>query len=76
MVDVRVKERVLEALAELPPELQRRVADFARALVESQPKGTPGPELLKIAGILDAASAAEMTAAIEQGCEQVDPREW
>lgn len=76
MVDRNVREQVLRHLEELPLELQRRVADFAQALATSQPKGTPGHEVLKLAGIMDPADAAEMIAAIEEGCEQVDPREW
>ena len=76
MVDSRIREQVLRDLDELPPPMQQRVADFARALVDSKPRGTPGPELLPLVGILDAQSAEEMRAAIEEGCEQVDPRDW
>ncbi|HEY8667631.1 MAG TPA: hypothetical protein VIL86_13265 [Tepidisphaeraceae bacterium] len=42
----------------------------------STQRGTPIAELMKLAGTLDAQSAAEMMRAIEEGCEQVDPNDW
>ena len=76
VVDARVREQLLQRLGELPLELQRRIVEFADALAGSQLKGTPGRELVRLAGILDPVAAAEMIAAIEEGCERVDPREW
>ena len=42
----------------------------------SSPRGVAGSELVPLAGILPEEAAAEMSAAIEAGCEQVDPSEW
>jgi hypothetical protein len=50
--------------------------DFAHSLAEGRPRGTPGRELLKFAGILSPEEAKEMTDAIEEGCERIDPNEW
>jgi hypothetical protein len=36
------------------------------------PKGIPGKDLRRFAGILDPESAREMIQAIEEGCERVD----
>jgi hypothetical protein len=52
------------------------VIAFADALVLSNPKGTPGRDLLRFAGTLDEDSAREMQDAIEGACERVDVNEW
>jgi hypothetical protein len=56
--------------------MQRRVLDFARAMAESTPQGTPGKELLQFAGIMTPAEADEFLRSIEEDCERVDPNEW
>jgi hypothetical protein len=71
-----VKSEIERELERLPPHLQRRVLEFARALVLSQPKGMSGDYLLKFAGILSDEDADAMLKAIDEGCEQVDPDGW
>jgi len=69
MTHSSIKEEIVEKLDYLPPELQKRVLDFTRMLVLSAPKGVPGKQLLRFAGILDPADAQTMAQAIEAGCE-------
>ena len=75
MIDAAIREQLLKELEQLSPNLQRRVVDFAAALVQSVPKGTPGDQLLRFAGVLDPEDAREMIEAIEAGCERVDGNE-
>jgi hypothetical protein len=76
MVSAVIRDELLARLDQLPVELQRRVISFADALVLSNPKGTPGRDLVRFAGILDDESAREMQEAIEDGCERVDENGW
>jgi len=76
MSDLSIKQEIVRELDRLPIELQRRVLDFTQALVLSLPKGVPGKQLLRFAGILESEDAQAMTQAIEAGCEQVDVNEW
>ncbi len=71
-----IKQEILKELDRLPPELQRQVLDFARALGSSVSEGVPGKELLRFAGILTPEEAELMERAIEEGCERVDLSEW
>jgi hypothetical protein len=76
MVSAIIKDELLSRIDQLPVELQRRVIAFADALVLSNPKGTPGRDLLRFAGTLGEDSAREMQEAIEDACERVDVNEW
>ena len=71
-----IKQEIVKQLDHLPPELQRRVLDFTQALILSSPKGVPGRQLLRFAGVLREEDAKTMTQAIQSGCEQVDTDEW
>jgi len=75
-VQKELKERLLEDFESLPTEMQRRVGEFAHALVLTKPQGTPARELLAFAGTMDPESAREIREAIEEGCERVDLDEW
>ena len=70
-----IREKLLEQVDVLPYDLQRRVLDFAQALVMSAPKGVPGKELLKFSGVISKEDARQMLEAVEEGCEKVDD-EW
>ena len=76
MVEVTVKEQVLNDLEQLSPEMQARAAWLVHALVEAGPRGIPGRDLLGFAGAIDAVSIREMEEAIEDGCERIDPEAW
>ena len=76
MVDTSVQNELLKQMEQLPARMQHRVLDYARALAESTPQGTPGDELLKFAGIMTPAEADEFLRGIEEDCERVDPNDW
>lgn len=71
-----LKEQLLDDFERLPAEMQRKVGEFAHALVLTTPRGTPARQLLPLVGTLDPESAREMREAIEEGCERVDMNEW
>jgi hypothetical protein len=71
-----IEEEIIKELDRLPPELQRRVLEFTRALALSLPKGVPGKQLLRFFGVLSAEDARAMAQAIEAECEQVDHNAW
>ncbi len=76
MVLAAVKEQILSDLERLAPEQQKRAAELVHGLVAPLPRGASVDDLLRVAGTLDPQSALEMTAAIEEGCEQVDLDAW
>jgi hypothetical protein len=76
VMDSSLREELLKEMDGLPTAMQRRVLDFARALAESTPQGTPGNELLQFAGIMTPSEADEFLRGIEEDCERVDPNEW
>jgi hypothetical protein len=55
---------------------QRQVLDFARILSITQPKGVRGDSLLSFAGTIPSEELAQMQAAIEADCEQIDIHGW
>ena len=71
MITEAFQHEVIEQLEKLPMEKQQQVLDFAKALSTAQTQGIPGKELLKYIGTIDSDDLAEMSAAIEEGCEQV-----
>jgi hypothetical protein len=76
MVDSQIQLDLVRQLEQLPLAGQRKVLDYARALAESTPRGTPGKALLSFVGIVTAEDCRTMADAIEAGCEQVDAHEW
>lgn len=71
-----IKQEILKRLDQLPPQLQRQVLEFSQGLALSVPKGGPGVDLLRFAGVLGDEDAKAITEAIEEGCERVDSNEW
>ncbi|HEX3048588.1 MAG TPA: hypothetical protein VHY08_27815 [Bacillota bacterium] len=69
MTDSTLSEELLKQLDQLPPESQKKVLEFARALNAINPKGKPGKDLLKFAGTIDSDSLKIMEKAVEYGCE-------
>jgi hypothetical protein len=65
------QQELLKQVDQLSPALQRRVLDYARALAESTPRGTPGDELLQFAGIMTPSEADEFLRSIEEDCEKL-----
>ncbi|MBI5529808.1 MAG: hypothetical protein HY897_26080 [Deltaproteobacteria bacterium] len=70
-----VSSVLVEQLRKLGPQQQRRVLDFARALVETGSRGVPGRDLLGFAGAISPAEADAMNRAVEEACEKVSD-EW
>jgi hypothetical protein len=69
-------DEVVEQLKVMPQPLQRQVLEFARSLVKSEVRGTPGQQLLRFAGSIPSDDLQLMREAIEQDCERVDVDEW
>ena len=71
-----VRDEIARQVEKLPPAMQERVLRFASSLASALPVGESGASLRRFAGSLDSISAREMMAAIEEGCERVDPSDW
>ncbi|MEW6327119.1 MAG: hypothetical protein AB1487_05930 [Thermodesulfobacteriota bacterium] len=76
MLNTAVKKEIINQVGRLDYEQQRRVLDFARALLLASPKGVSGKQLLSFAGTIPADDLKAMEQAIEDGCEKVDINEW
>jgi len=75
-MDTDLREQLLEQVTVLPQHLQWRVLEFARSLATPLPKGASGKDLAQFAGTISPEDAAEMLAAIEEACENVDEDAW
>lgn len=75
-MNTSIVEAVVEQLRDMPQHLQWQVLEFARALVKAEVRGSPGQQLLGLAGGIALAELQQMSEAIEQGCERVDINEW
>ncbi|MEX2375083.1 MAG: hypothetical protein WD942_05785 [Dehalococcoidia bacterium] len=71
-----VKKELLEELDRLGIEDQHRVLEFVRTIRAARPRGTPGSDLIRFAGVLSTEEADRMMAVIEDGCERVDADGW
>jgi len=79
-------EQFTEQYVSLPIEAKHQAEEFVAFLSQkyapfAQPtttrvQGIPGRELLRFAGTIEADDLEKMSAAIEEGCEQVDHNEW
>ena len=76
MVSPVIRDKLLEQLDQLSLPQQRKVLDFADALVQAKPRGVPGKELAQYIGLIDEQSLREMQEAIEEHCGRIDPDEW
>jgi hypothetical protein len=55
---------------------RKRVLEYARTLSERTPRAVSGASLLPLAGSVPESDMAEIEAAIEEGCEKVNPGAW
>jgi hypothetical protein len=76
MISPNVEQELHRHLALLPMAQQRQVLDFARILSTIQLQSANGRSLLSFAGTMLAEGLAQMRAAIEADCEQVDVNGW
>ena len=71
-----LKTEIMRRVESLPQEEQRQLLAYFDNFEYGEVRGEKGAALLAFAGTLDAASAAEMSSAIESGCEAIDVPEW
>ena len=69
-------DKVVEQLEQLPTESQQRVLEFVQSLAVTTPRGVPGKEFIKFAGLIPEDDLALIEDAIEAGCEQINWDEW
>ncbi len=74
MIQNQLRQEILHEIDRLPDERQHRALRLIRRL--ATPRGAPVEALLPYFGCIDDESAKEMTMAIEEECEQVDPDGW
>ena len=67
-------QEIVQRLDKLTPMQQKQVLDFALELSEELSKRYPGEKLLKLVGTISPEDLEIMKQAIEEGCEQIDPR--
>lgn len=75
-MSISIIDEVIEQLKTMPQHLQWQVLEFARRLVKTEVRGTPGQNLLHFAGSISADDLQMMHQAIEQDCERIDFNEW
>lgn len=76
MIDSTIKDRLFDELERLSPEQLAEVYRFAHALAAALPPGASVAQLEALAGAIDGASARQMTEAIDEAFERVDPSDW
>ncbi|MDH3207949.1 MAG: hypothetical protein OEO79_15190 [Gemmatimonadota bacterium] len=75
MIEPSVKDILYREIARLDEDDRRRVLEYARSLGRT-PRGVSGASLLPLAGSVSASDVDEIEAAIEEGCETVNPGGW
>ncbi len=76
MLSETYKDELVNEIAQLDPESQRRVLDFAKSLAATKEKGVAGKQLLIFSGLIPHEDLVGMEHAIEEHCERVDQNEW
>lgn len=80
MIDPTLKARILEDLDRMTTKQQQEAERRVHAVLfpDEEPLLPPthGRDVLHLAGIVDAESAREALKAVQEGCEQIDPRDW
>ena len=71
-----IKDDLINQVVKLPPELQKKVLDFAQTLATTVPKGVKGANLVRFEGTIPDEDLQLISRAIEEGCEKVDINEW
>lgn len=76
MIDIVLKQKILNQLENLSYEKQQLILDLSRSLSNDIPEGVAGKDLLKFAGTITKQDLKEMEKAIEEKCERVDVNGW
>lgn len=72
-----ITEELIEEFKRLDESQKRYILDYIRSASQDYvPKGESPERLLASVGMFDTQSLDEMAAAIEEGCEEIDWREW
>jgi len=75
MIEPSVKDVLYKEIARLDDADRKRVLEYARALGRT-PRGVTGSSLLSLAGSVSESDMAEIEAAVDEGCEKVNPGGW
>lgn len=76
MLQTSIRDELLALMNGLSREEQQRVLEFTRSLSSESPKGTPGKDLLHLAGSISPEDARQIAEAVEEECEQIDYSKW
>lgn len=68
-MNLSIIDKVIEQLKAMPQPLQWQILEFAKKLVNSEIRGTPGKQLLHLAGSIATDDLQLMREAIEGGCD-------
>jgi hypothetical protein len=71
-----MKKILNEDVKKLSFSQQKKLHDYARAMIVSRQIENKGSDLLKFSGMFDKKSIKEMKEAIESGCERIDHSDW
>jgi len=69
-----ITQEIAEQVAQLSPELQQRVLDFARALAAHPLKGVSGEKLFRLVGTMDRDDIRAIERVTEAECEKEEAR--
>jgi len=76
MIEKHITKTIMSDVKKLSLVQQKRLHDFALAMLMSESRGTAGSDLVKFSGTIDSTSIREMREAIQDGCERVDRDDW
>lgn len=76
MIEPSVKDALFREVAGLDEADRKRVLEYARTLSGRTRRTVSGASLLPLAGSVPESDMAEIEAAIEEGCEQVNLGAW
>jgi hypothetical protein len=76
MIEPSGKDALSRELALLDEVDRKRVLEYARSLSGRTPRAVSGASLLPLGGSVPESDMAEIEAAIEEGCEKVNPGGW
>lgn len=77
MFKEQLKEELIEQVDKMNATQRLQVLNFARFLLTTpELRGEPGASIVQDIGYFDAQSLDEMGAAINEGTQNIDPRDW
>ncbi len=76
MFGSRIKKIIIEEVDKLSFSQQKKLHEYACAMIASGGEGVPGSALLKFAGMFDRQTISEMKEAVSADCEKVERGGW